>query len=232
LTPPAGERLKVLIADDDPLVRRLVRDTLEPHGIVVVAEAGTWRETVELSLHYRPAVVLTDLLMPGGEPLDGIRQIATDAGPAVSVIVFSSSWDDDVAVAALRAGASGFLRKDMDLARLPLAIEAAARGEPAISRRLASVLVACLRGAPTAGVGVRPVRSTLSNREWQVFDLMCDGVSTTEMALALGISTETVRSHVKRILRKVGARDRNEAVAIAARLRAPIGDQASRSVAH
>jgi DNA-binding NarL/FixJ family response regulator len=119
----------------------------------------------------------------------------------------------------LRAGAAGFLSKDMELAALPRALRASIEGEAAISRRLAMQLVQHYRSAPTGGMGLRPVRSTLTDREWEVLDLISGGATTDDIARLLVLSTETVRSHLKNLYRKLEVRTREEAVEAANRLR-------------
>jgi two-component system, NarL family, response regulator LiaR len=102
--------LRVIVADDDPLARRVVRDALEAGGIVVIAEASTGREAVELSLYYKPDVVLMDLVMPDGDGIQATRRIVARE-PRVEVVILTSADDDEVGIVGLRAGASGFLNK-------------------------------------------------------------------------------------------------------------------------
>src|ERR1700712_2625043 len=112
--------LRGIVADDDPLARRMVRDLLQTAGITVIAEAASGREAVELSLHYRPDVVVMDLVMPGVDGLTATRRL-TEVAPEVKVVILTSSDDDEVGIATLRAGASGFLRKDVGIDSLPRA---------------------------------------------------------------------------------------------------------------
>ena len=119
----------------------------------------------------------------------------------------------------LRAGAAGFLSKNMELASLPRALRGALEGEAAISRRLAMQLVQHYRTAPTGGMGLRPVRSKLTAREWEVLDLLTGGATTDDVARLLVLSNETVRSHLKNLYRKLEVRSREEAVEAAGRLR-------------
>jgi DNA-binding NarL/FixJ family response regulator len=119
----------------------------------------------------------------------------------------------------LRAGAAGFLTKDVDVSVVPRALLSALDGEAVISRRLSMRLVERLRHAPEGAAGLRPVKSPLTPREWEVVDLLYEGRTTDQIAEILVLSTETVRSHVKHILRKLDARTRAEAVAIAQRMR-------------
>src|SRR5262245_48021531 len=105
---PEETPLRVVIADDDPLTRRTLRDVLQEAGVVVIAEAGGGREAVELSRYYRPDVVVMDLVMPGVDGLEATRQIVEQA-PDVRVVMLTSSDSEDVGLTTLRAGAAGFL---------------------------------------------------------------------------------------------------------------------------
>jgi NarL family two-component system response regulator LiaR len=217
----AREPLRVIVADDDPLARRVVRDALEAGGIVVIAEASTGREAVELSLHYKPDVVLMDLVMPDGDGIQATRRILARE-PDLEVVILTSSDDDDIGIVGLRAGASGFLNKRAGVEALPRALRGAAAGEAVVSRRMTMRLVDSMRRAPTDGAGLRPVRSRLTPREWEVLDLLCAGQSTDEIADTLVLSSETVRSHIKNLLRKLGVSSRQAAVEEARKLRADL----------
>jgi two-component system, NarL family, response regulator LiaR len=214
------DRLRVVVADDDPLARRVLRDALERGGISVIAQPGTGREAVELTLHYAPDLLLTDWRMPDGDGLEVIRRLRR-AGACVPIVVLSSSADEEAALAALHAGAVGFLTKELALGDLPRTLRAVAGGEAAISRRLDRRLIDRLRATSAGCLGVRPVRSSLTSREWEVLDLLCASRSTEDIATRLTLSSETVRSHVKSILRKLGVASRSEAVALAPQLRMP-----------
>ena len=214
------KRLRVVICDDDPLVRRLMREALQVAGIVVVAEASDGREALELARHYHPEVVLMDVVMPGMDGIEATRRIIEEA-PDTRVVMLTGSRDDELALRGLRAGAVGYLAKDTPIEDISLALRHAAAGEAAISGRLSMRLIERLRMVPEAGVGLRPVRSVLTGREWEILDLLCSEASTDDIAEVLVLSAETVRSHVKNLLRKLGVRSREEAVALAANLRAP-----------
>jgi len=221
-----AQPLKTIVADDDPLVRRLIRDTLQMHDVTVIAEACNGREAIELALFYRPDVVVMDYMMPG---LDGVEatQRIFDADPRIRVVLLTGAADDALALRALRAGASGFLSKDIELASLPRALRCAVNGEAAISRRLAMRLVQHFRTTPTGGTGLRPVRSTLTDREWQVLDLLSGGASNDDIARSLVLSHETVRTHLKNLYRKLQVRSREQAVEAASRLRGELGGLAA-----
>ena len=119
----------------------------------------------------------------------------------------------------LRAGATGFLSKEVDIDILPRALTGALDGEAVISRKLSRQLVDQIRRMPEGTTGMRPVKSPLTPREWEVVDQLCEEKSTAEIADALVLSTETVRSHVKSILRKLNVSSREEAVAAAQAMR-------------
>jgi len=212
--------LRVIVADDDAFARRVLRDTLQGAGVTVIAEAANGREAIELARYYKPDVVVMDLVMPGMDGLEATRAIT--AGTSVKVLVLTSSDDDEVGLMSLRSGAIGFVSKSVELEALPRAVASAHRGEAVVSRRLTMRLVDAVRSAGENGSGVRPVRSPLTSREWEVLDLMCDGNTTDEIAEALVLSPETVRSHVKNILRKLGVRSRADAILEARRMRSTI----------
>ena len=208
----------MVVADDDPVVRRALRDVIQRAGIVVIAEAPGGREAVELSAHYMPDVILMDLLMPGTDGIDATREILATQ-PDAKILMVSSSEDEALELLALRVGACGFLSKSVDIEAIPRAIRAAHAGEAVIRRALTSRLVDALRRTREDGAGIRPVRSPLTEREWEVLDLLCQGMSTDEIADALVLSSETVRSHVKSVLRKLRVSSRRDAVAAAHQLR-------------
>jgi NarL family two-component system response regulator LiaR len=210
--------LRTLVADDDPLVRRLIRDVLQRDGITVIAEAASGREAVELALFYHPDVVVMDYMMPELDGIEATRRIY-EQDPSVRVILLTGAGGDALGMRALRAGASGFLSKDMELDSLPRALRSSIEGEAAISRRLAMQLVQHFRTAPVGGMGLRPVRSNLTDREWEVLDLLSGGASTDDIARVLVLANETVRSHMKNVYRKLEVRSRDEAVEAATRMR-------------
>jgi len=209
-----------VIADDDPFARRVIKAALTETGVLVIAEARNGREAVELALYYRPDVVVMDIVMP---ELDGIlatRQILkVIPGQLVIALTGAADDDDELGLLALRAGAAGFLSKDVDINALPRTLKALRAGEAAISRRMTRRVIEQLRNAPGGAVGMRPVKSPLTAREWEVIDLLKATRSTDEIAADLVLSTETVRSHVKNILRKLDVRSREDAVAAADRMR-------------
>jgi two-component system, NarL family, response regulator LiaR len=215
------ERLRLIVADPDPLARRVIRDSLRASShFVVAAEARDGTEVVELATHYKPELVLMEIRLPCIDGIEACRRIVTKA-PQVSVVMFSVDQDRDVEMQALRAGASGFLCKDASIESIVRALRAVAKGEAAISRHLTMRLIEMMRRTSENGIGLRPVKSPLTSREWEVLDLMCMGAATREMADALFLSEDTVYSHSKSILRKLGVHSRAEAVIAAERLRCP-----------
>jgi two-component system, NarL family, response regulator LiaR len=212
------EPMRVIIADDDPFARRMIKESLQRAGVVVVAEAPDGRQAVELAVFYRPDVVLMDVVMPELDGISATRQIV-EAMPDQLVVMLTSSDEDEMGFVGLRAGAVGYLSKDLDVDILPQALDGAVKGEAAISRRLSMKLIEQLRRAPEVSTGMRPVKSPLTAREWEVVDLLYEGRTTDEIADMLVLSTETVRSHIKNLMKKLGARSRAEAVELAHRSR-------------
>jgi NarL family two-component system response regulator LiaR len=213
-------RLRAIIADDDPFARRVIKDVLERAGVVVLAEARDGREAVELTLRHRPDVVVMDVVMPGLDGILATRQIRVQL-PEQLVIVLTGAGADDaqLGLLALRAGAGGFLSKEVEIEALPRALEGLRQGQAAISRSMTLALVECLRESPNGSSGMRPVKSPLTAREWEVIDLLKQTKSTHQIADELVLSPETIRSHVKNILRKLKVRSRQEAVAVADEMR-------------
>ena len=223
-----SEPLRAIVVDDDAFARRMIKDALNAAGITVIAEAQNGREAVELTLFYRPTLVVMDVVMPGMDGITATRQILKEQ-PDQVIVLLTSAEEEDMGLLGLRAGAAGFLSKDVDIDSVPRALIGALDGEAAISRRLSMRLVEHLRHAPEGTTGLRPVKSPLTAREWEVIDLLYERHSTEDIAAILVLSTETVRSHVKHILRKLNARSRGEAVAIAQEMRGapPEGPQPS-----
>jgi DNA-binding NarL/FixJ family response regulator len=214
----SGALTRVLIVDQDPLVRRVVRDALAGSGISVVAEAGDGAEAILLAARHRPDVVLMDIVLPAFDGPIAIRRIIA-ATPLVRVIVFTAAKDADAGIIALKAGASGYVTKDVDLSTLPRVIRAVASGEAAVSRGFVSVLIDRLRAAPDGNIGLRPVRSPLTPREWEVLDLLSSGLTMEEVTDTLVLSSETVRSHLQRAMRKLDVHSREAAIDAVRKLR-------------
>lgn len=204
----SGAVIRVLLADDEPLFRGAVRELIgATPGLVVVAEAGTGREAVALAVSRRPDVVLMDVRMP---ELDGVAATVriTAGANAPRVLVLTTFDLDDHVYRALRAGASGFVLKDITPSRLVEAIRAVAAGEallaPSVTRRL--IAASLRRAVPRRTLdGVTP-------RELEVLVLITRGLSNTEIEAALCVSRGTVKTHVGSLLAKLAARDRAQLV--------------------
>ena len=162
---------RVITADDDPFARRVIKAALQAAGLTVIAEAKNGREAVQLALHYRPDVVVMDVVMP---ELDGIlatRQILR-ARPDQLIVVLTGDDEHEFGLPALQAGAVGFLSKEADIEALPRALQGVLRGEAAISREMTRRLIDRYRGTADGAAGLRPIRSPLTPREWEVIELL------------------------------------------------------------
>jgi NarL family two-component system response regulator LiaR len=214
---PAAPR--VVIADDDAVFRSGVRAALQDAGIIVIAEADNGRDAIDLAVHFRPDVVLMDVVMVGMDGIAATRAITTRA-PEVQVVLLTSSHDAELGMIGLRAGADGHLVKGIELDDLVTAVRRAAGGDPVLAPAVARRLIERLRALPDGGLGVRPVRSSLTSREWEVLDLLCAGLTVDEVSDRLVVARDTVRTHVKRILRKLGVHSQAEAIEMANGIRA------------
>jgi DNA-binding NarL/FixJ family response regulator len=212
----ARQPLRVLVADPDPLVRRVVRNQLRTAGFVVVAATGDGREAVELARFYRPELVVIETRMLGIDGPSAIRAI-THGAPQTRVVVLSADDDDELGLQVLQAGAVGYLTKEEGAPALPRVLAKVAEGEAAVPRTLAMRVLESLRRLPDRGW--RPLRSQLTTREWEIIELLAGGAGTHDIADELVLSPATVYGHVKNIMRKLGVSSREEAVAAAEKLR-------------
>lgn len=202
---------RVLIADDHAPTRAGVRMALEAGGLEVCAEAASADEAVAAAERERPDACLLDIEMPGG----GIRAVARIAAalPECRIVMLTVSPSVDDLLDALRAGASGYLLKDMDPAELPGSVRAALAGEAPLPGTMAARLIEALRhhgGGPAITLDDRH-RVVLTPREWDVAELLVDGLSTAEIAKRLYLSQVTVRRHMSAVLHKLGVSSRAEA---------------------
>ena len=205
----------VLLADDQELVRTGFRLILELAGLDVVGEAGDGAEAVELARRLRPDVALMDVRMPGMDGIEATRRIGL-AGVPTRVLVLTTFDLDEYVYDALRAGASGFLLKDAGRERLVEAVHTVARGEALVAPTVLERMVRHYVRRPPPGAGERPAAlRELSERELEVLRHVGRGRSNAEIADALVISLPTVKTHVRSVLRKLGARDRVQAVVLA-----------------
>ncbi|MEU8577213.1 response regulator transcription factor [Streptomyces asoensis] len=209
--------IRVLLADDQTLVRASFAMLVASAGdMEVVAEAGTGRQAVDLARSARADLVVMDIRMPDLDGIEATRLIAADEDLAgVKVLVLTTYDTDEHIVDALRAGASGFLVKDIRPAELLDAIRTVAAGDSLLSPGPTARLIARFLSAPDTATPAVGGPDVLSERERQVLTLVARGFNNTEIADALGLSPLTAKTHVSRIMGKLGARDRAQLVIVA-----------------
>ena len=212
----AQPAVEVVVVDPDPLVQRSLAAALAGAGILVLAVTGRGHDGLRLAVELEPTALIVDPQLPDMDAIELVQMLRRDA-PRVPVLLLADNESEAFALDALAAGAAGVLGRRASPEALSRAVRGIAAGEAVMTRALSMRLVELLRAQPVAGRGLRPVRSALSTREWEVLDLICAGEGTRAIADDLGLSAETVRSHVKRLLRKLGAHSRSEAAAIATR---------------
>jgi DNA-binding NarL/FixJ family response regulator len=213
--------IRVVLADDQPLVRAGLRVLIaDTDGIEVAGEAATGAQAVQLARDTRPDVVLMDIRMPGMDGIEATRLITADSQPP-RVVILTTFDIDDYVYGALRAGASGFLVKDMALDDILTAIRVAAAGDaliaPGVTRRLISRFASMPSPAAQPPAAPAPARAQrqlegVTAREREVLTLVGRGMSNREIADSLSISAATAKAHVARLLTKLGARDRVQLV--------------------
>ena len=210
--------MRILIADDHALFRDSLRSLLEAHDLNVVAEAKDGKEAVEMAWDTKPDVVLMDLTMPEMNGLEATKQLAAEL-PDVKVIILTASDDDTHLFDAIKAGAKGYLLKDLESGQFFSLLEGVERGEPALTPAVARKLL---------DEFARPKRQTkeqydpdaLTDRERQVLELMVQGTtSNRKLAKLLGVSENTIKFHVRNILDKLHLHNRAQVVAYALRKR-------------
>ncbi|MEU0406554.1 response regulator transcription factor [Streptomyces griseorubiginosus] len=207
--------IRVLLADDQTLVRAAFAMLVESaRDMEVVGEAGSGREAVGAAREVRPDLVVMDIRMPDLDGIEATRLIAADEALAgVRVLVLTTYDTDENIVEALRAGASGFLVKDTRPAELLDAIRTVAAGEALLSPGPTARLIERFLRSPSPAATGGP--EVLSDREREVLTLVARGLNNTEVAEALGLSPLTAKTHVSRIMGKLGARDRAQLVIVA-----------------
>ena len=215
-------RVRVLLADDQALLRSGFRMVLEEEeGIEVVGEAADGDEAVARTLEMSPDVVLMDVRMPGSDGIEATRRIV-EQRPATRVLILTTFDLDEYAFSALRYGASGFLLKDVQPAELVAAIRSVADGDavlaPGVTRRLLDTYA---RRLPDLRPGTDPAQdqglALLTEREVEILVEVAGGLSNQEIAAKLFLAEATVKTHLGRILLKLGLRDRVQAVVYAFR---------------
>jgi DNA-binding NarL/FixJ family response regulator len=204
------EPIRVVIADDHVRTRGKVRQALESGGCVVCGEGATAADAVALTLQHGPDVALLDIHMPGSG-IQAAREIAL-ALPETVVVMLTQSAEDDDLFDSIQAGASGYLLKDTDPARLGAALRDVLAGEAAIPRRLVARILGEFQ-APNSRRFLRrsSAAAQLTAREWEVMSLLAEGLSTQAVAQQLFLSPTTIRVHVSTVLRKLRVKDRDSA---------------------
>ncbi len=209
--------VRVLLVDDQALIRAGFRMILEAEeDIEVVGECADGAQAVDSARRLEPDVILMDIRMPEMDGIEATRRIAEAAGDAPRRVLMLTTFDlDEYVYDALRAGASGFLLKDVPAEQLVDGIRVVAEGDallaPSVTKRLIHEFA---RSAP-AGRQLPPALEDLTPRELEVFKLMARGMSNAEIAAELVVSETTVKTHVARVLMKLGVRDRVQAVVLA-----------------
>ena len=208
--------IRVLLCDDQALVRSGFRLILEAReGIEVVGEAEDGREAIEVARQADPDVILMDVRMPNVDGVEATRRLVS-GGSRARILILTTFDLDEYVYEAIRAGASGFLLKDVLPAQLVDAIRVVAAGEallaPTVTRRLLDRFAHTLPGAEEKPP---PELATLTERELEILKLLAGGLSNAELAERLFLSETTVKSHISSVLRKLGLRDRVQAVVLA-----------------
>jgi DNA-binding NarL/FixJ family response regulator len=207
-----GAVIRVVIAEDEDLMREALRSFLDADAeLQVVAEAASGRDAVQAARLHRPDVVLMDVQMPGMDGIEATRRLAPD-GPRV--LVLTTFGHDAVVYEALRAGAAGFLLKTTSPAELRAAIRVVAAGDALLAPELTRRLIADHVRRPRAEARP-PALGELTGRELEVLRAIAAGRSNAEIAAELVLGEATVKTHVNRIFRKLGLRDRAQAVVVA-----------------
>ena len=203
-------RISVLLVEREPTTRAELRRLLEDDEMMVCAETGDAEATIETALRERPDVCLLATSLAGDET-GAIAEI-TATLPQTVVIVLAGAAERDRLVSAIHAGARGFLLKDMNPERLPHAIRGALEGEPAIPRRLVWELLGEFRRRGDRTVMAPSGAAKLTQREWEVLELLAEGRPAAEIARRLSLSPITVRRHISAATTKLGVSSRNEAI--------------------
>jgi DNA-binding NarL/FixJ family response regulator len=203
---------RVLVVDDHPLTRGALSALLEQHEFAVVGEAGDGEEAIDKARALLPDLVLLDLSMPGLSGLEALPRLRA-AAPGCEVVVLTASGTEENLLSAIRAGAAGYLLKSEPPERIVAFLHGVVRGEAALSGTIARRLLEQLRSGGRNRSGVPDaIARVLSAREVEVLLLLDEHLGTEDIARRLYISEHTVRSHVKSLLRKLGASSRRQAL--------------------
>ncbi|WP_026415363.1 response regulator [Actinomadura oligospora] len=206
--------VRVVLADDQPLIRAGLRVLIaDCPDLEVVGEAGDGAQAVRLAAEHRPDVVVMDIRMPDMDGIEATRRIT--AAATARVLVLTTFDDDDYVYGALRAGASGFLVKDMALEDILAAVRVVAAGEALLAPGVTRRLIADFANRPEPSAAPPAELSAVTEREREVLTLVGTGLSNGEIAERLSISVATAKAHVARLLTKLDARDRVQLVIIA-----------------
>jgi two-component system, NarL family, response regulator LiaR len=205
---------RALVAEGDGLARNALREALTEAGVCVVGQAADMPQVINLVRRCEPDVVVMDVGLPPDGGVAAVEAVL-QASPETQVVVLGASGEDDVGLVALEKGAAGYLSRDTELASLGRAVMRVTAGEAAISRSMGRRMIKRLQSWSNRSSGLRPIRSSLTTREWEVLELMMARTSTAEMARTLVLSPDTVQSHVNHILRKLHVHSRAEAIQIA-----------------
>lgn len=202
---------RIIVADDHPLTRDALASLLGHNGFEVVGEAADGAEAIDLATRTQPDLVLLDLSMPGMDGLTALPRLRA-AAPKCEVVVLTASGTEDNLLAAIRAGAAGYLLKSEPPERIVGFLRGVAGGEAALSGSVARRLLEQVRDGRLGGGVPDDIAEALSARELEVLLLLDEHHSTDDIAHRLFISEHTVRSHVKSLMRKLGVSSRREAL--------------------
>lgn len=204
--------ISVLIVDDHEIVRRGIRAFLETQqDFIVVGEAGSGEQAIEMALNLVPDIVLMDLILPGMDGVESTRRIKS-LSPRTQIVVLTSYHEDEHIFPALKAGATAYILKDIRMDRLAEALHKAVNGEVTLHPRVAARVLQNIRGERE---GEPNPYTELTEREMEVLKLLANGLSNSRIAEQLFISENTVKGHISNILSKLHLADRTQAAAFA-----------------
>ncbi len=207
-------QIRILLVDDHPLLRQGIRKVLEfEPEMKVVGEAGTGEEALKLARNLQPLIIIMDINLPDISGIETTRLIKTEL-PDTKVLALTIHDNDEYVVQMVRAGATGYILKDVDPGGLVKAVRAAAAGESYLSPSIAGKVFDALNRLARQGES-RPRERLLTNREQEVLELIVQGCSNAKIAELLVISEKTVKNHVTSVLRKLDVKDRTQSAVYA-----------------